>query len=136
MADDRLAWKFRRAARQRLVAVQLLLDHELGFEAVYLAGYVVECGLKALLLDRTPEAQRVDLVDTAYRGRRGHDLNELVRLLYLRNCRMPDEILNHMSRVRRWTTALRYEPGNVLRGDAVEFVQATREMLDWTERSA
>lgn len=50
-ADNR---KLYRVCDRRLQAADLLLEHGFYLEAVYIAGYAVECALKALILKRTP----------------------------------------------------------------------------------
>ena len=53
--DPKAFW---RAASERLVTARLLLESRRHLDAVYLAGYVVEFALKALILDRTPARER------------------------------------------------------------------------------
>src|SRR6266566_5254985 len=54
---------FYRAAKQRFSDAQLLLKHNRTTSAVYLAGYGIECMLKALLLESVPESQHVRITD-------------------------------------------------------------------------
>jgi len=62
MADrDQEIRKFQRVADQRLTAATLLLDHGFHLEAIYIAGYSVECALKSLILKRTART-KVDLI--------------------------------------------------------------------------
>jgi hypothetical protein len=49
--------RFRVAALQRFEDAQILLDNDRATGAVYLAGYAVECLLKAVLLERTPASR-------------------------------------------------------------------------------
>jgi HEPN domain-containing protein len=51
---------FERIAEQRLAAAELLLEHQFYLDAVYLAGYTVECSLKALILRWTPRRELGD----------------------------------------------------------------------------
>ena len=55
---DKEVQRFMRAASQRYTAAELLLREGLNLEAMYLAGYVVECSLKALILAHTPQRRR------------------------------------------------------------------------------
>ena len=60
---------FWRAASQRLEAANLLLESGIFLDAVYLAGYAVECALKALILERTPAARRREVCRDLTSGR-------------------------------------------------------------------
>lgn len=51
------ARRFYRCAKQRLVEAQVLQNASMPTGAVYLAGYSVECILKALLFSVVPAAQ-------------------------------------------------------------------------------
>ena len=53
MADPQVL-RFVKAAAARLSAADVLLDNSKYLDATYLAGYVVECSLKALLLSYVP----------------------------------------------------------------------------------
>ena len=57
------ARRFYRAAKQRFDDALLLLDMERTTAAVYLAGYSVECMLKALILSAVPPAQEAELLE-------------------------------------------------------------------------
>ena len=52
---------FQRAADQRLTTAAFLLENGFHLDAVYLGGYGIECGLKALILKRTPRSVKKDL---------------------------------------------------------------------------
>ena len=67
---------FYRAAKLRLEDAKYLLDGGRTNGAVYLAGYAVECMLKALLLDRAPPKRRMELKNEM-RGGRAHDFGWL-----------------------------------------------------------
>jgi hypothetical protein len=56
------ARRFYRAAKQRFDDALLLLAMERTTAAVYLAGYSVECMLKALILSAVPQAQEAALL--------------------------------------------------------------------------
>jgi len=51
---------FQRVAAQRLISAETLLREKLTLDAQYLGGYAVECSLKALILEQTPESQRLE----------------------------------------------------------------------------
>jgi hypothetical protein len=62
---------FYRAAKQRVDDALLLLEMERTTAVVYLAGYSVECMLKALILSAVPQAQEAELLGM-FRGARAH----------------------------------------------------------------
>ena len=73
------ARRFYRAAKQRFDDALLLLAMERTTAAVYLAGYSVECMLKALILSAVPQAQEAALL-ARFRGARAHDYEWLLEL--------------------------------------------------------
>lgn len=132
---DATARKFLRAAKQRFVAAEFLLRHAFNFEAVYLAGYVIECALKTLILERTPERRRTELVRDDFRGERGHRLEVLIALLRRRGVVIPPAIAESLARASGWSTALRYETGIVPSDDANLFLRSAAQVLEWVQRS-
>ena len=112
-----------RAAKLRFEEAVVLLEAGKSVGAVYLAGYTVECFLKALLLDGTPPGLRKRLL-TKFRGRRAHDI-EWLRDLYRRSIggTIPRDVALHLMRVATWDTDLRYETALQAQGDANKFVQ-------------
>lgn len=70
---------FYRAANQRFEDAEFLLSVGRTTAAVYLAGYSVECILKALILAVVPPAQDGNLL-AMFRGARAHDYGWLLRL--------------------------------------------------------
>ena len=60
---------FLRVARQRLdVAVEIMEILRRSLEAQYIAGYSVECSLKALILEGTAEADRPAMLERLTHG--------------------------------------------------------------------
>lgn len=70
---------FYRAAKQRFEDAEFLLSIDRTTAAVYLAGYSVECILKALIVATVPRAQEGEILAT-FRGGRAHDYDWLRRL--------------------------------------------------------
>lgn len=125
---------YRRAARLRLQAAQTLFAQGLFVDAAYLGGYVEECSLKALLLARTPVAQRAAIFATISVGQRSHDLEMLRRRLTVIGCHMPQEILDYHWSVTWWTPSLRYETtGSAQVAEAL--LEAVAAVNEWMERS-
>ena len=84
---------FYRCALQRQEDAQILLDRgERTTGAVYLAGYAIECILKALLLSAVAPAIQAEML-RFFRGVRAHDY-EWLRNQYLQNggARFPREV--------------------------------------------
>jgi hypothetical protein len=137
LAEDRkgdLGRKYIRAAAQRLVAVDMLSNAGLDFEAVYLAGYVIECSLKAMILSRVPWRHRADYARLALLGRHGHDFDYLRRRLAERGVEPPGQLVREL-RNSEWTTNLRYEVGQLDRTEAASFISMARRFLEWAQRS-
>ena len=61
---------FQRAAAQRLNAAETLLREKLTLDAQYLSGYAVECSLKALILELTPDSSKADKLKEITAGRK------------------------------------------------------------------
>jgi hypothetical protein len=101
--------------------------------AVYLAGYGVECMLKALVLAAVPARARRDTMKS-FRGNRAHDY-EWLRSLYLTNggARLPREITRHFALVNTWSTDLRYTPRTVREREAKRFLASASAILQWTD---
>lgn len=134
MADDREGRKFLRAAKQRLTSAELLLEHEMNLDAMYLAGYGVECAMKALLLARTPRSQRRPLIDTCFRGAAAHSFESLKQILREKGVVFSPAIAKRFRTVASWSTDLRYEIGRKPRLEAEAFVSACRELVNWLEQ--
>src|SRR5438132_7003333 len=87
-----------RAAKQRFDDSQHLLRAERTTGAVYLAGYTVECFLKALVLASVARGLRQELLGE-FRGSRAHNI-EWLGALYRRHvgAAIPRDITRHLSR--------------------------------------
>jgi HEPN domain-containing protein len=105
-------------------------------DAIYLAGYGVECGLKALLIARSPRSRRSTIERRAFRGRAGHDYENLRALLQRQGVTFPLPIARLFRSVSTWTTDLRYEVGRGSSEDAQAFILAAREIIEWLERQS
>lgn len=134
---------FHRAADQRLTTAEFLLEHEFYLDAVYLAGYAVECAMKALALRWTPrnEWERV-LGQVTEAGAKGHNFEYLKNILKERRRgknRTDREILGvltvHLRKVAAWSTDLRYEVGTLKPREAEEFFAAAKAIRDACARS-
>ncbi len=128
------ARRFYRAAKQRFDDALLLLEMERTTAAVYLAGYSVECMLKALILDAVPQPQEAELLGS-FRGAKAHDYDWLLQLYAEKGAaRMPASVVPHFARVNFWSTDMRYAPGTIAAHEEHAFVDAAIAIITWAER--
>jgi len=124
------ARRFLRVAKQRLDDAKFLLGYR-NTASIYLAGYAVECTLKALLLSVTPTS-KISKILESFRGERGHNF-EWLKAQYIKHggAVFPGVISRKFARVNSWKTDIRYDPGTSTLSDAEEFFQASEEILRW-----
>lgn len=128
-----LARSFYRAAQERIDDAELLLDLRRTTGAVYLAGYGVECMLKALILDAAPEARQGAVLDQ-FRGARAHSCHWLLELYAgLGGAQMPLTIAGSFARVNSWSTEMRYMPATIPMQRARAFRDAALEVMNWAD---
>jgi HEPN domain-containing protein len=127
--------KFRQAAKQRLTVAEFLLKHGFNLDSKYLAGYGVECALKALILRRTPDRQFAEMYKRLTSGQRAHDYEVLKGVLKRNpiNQTIPVAMAVHFQWVASWTTGLRYEVGPGDPEETTNFIEAARESVQWAE---
>ncbi len=122
-----------RCAFQRYEDAQVLLraDHATG--AVYLAGYGIECILKALVLSDLVPAIRMQMLHS-FRGTRAHDY-EWLRTRYLENggARFPREITAAFTLVNDWSTDMRYLPRTLKAEEAAGFLDVAERIIHWID---
>lgn len=106
-SDSRL---FTRCAVQRYEEAEVLQEAGYTTGAVYLAGYSIECILKALLLASVRKADRSTVLKS-FRGSKAHDYDWLrIEYLAVGGSLFPREIARHFALVNNWSTDLRYIP--------------------------
>jgi len=122
---------YHRCAFGRYEDAQILLKADRTTGAVYLAGYGIECILKALILSAiSPKAEAT--VIGAFRGVRAHDYRWLQERYYENGRpRFPKEVVRTFAIVDEWSTDLRYLPRSWKRGDAREFLAASKTIIEW-----
>jgi hypothetical protein len=127
------AQPYYRAALQRLDDAELLLTGERTTGAVYLAGYTVECMLKALLLDGVARKLRQQL-SAAFRGSRAHDIAWLSGLYRQHvTTAIPRAVVQHLSRVASWSSDLRYATAFTRRSEADLFMESVDAVAVWAD---
>jgi hypothetical protein len=123
---------FQKAAAQRLTTAEILLDRTRTVDAQYLGGYTVECSLKALILHRTPVAEKPDKLRQITSGARMHRPNVLLGELRVLGILLPLDIAKRMRRFD-WTTDLRYETGRRDTGETKALLKTAKAIYDWVE---
>lgn len=101
-----------RLAEIRIQEAKLLLDHGFQKGAYYLAGYAVECALKACIAKKIQEHDFPDL--KLARDSHNHDLESLLRTAGLQaelqaEGQSNEEIAKNWRTVASWTVEARYE---------------------------
>jgi len=125
--------KFYRVAYQRFEEAEVLFEAGYYIGAVYLPGYAIECILKTLILEATPEKDHA-VVEAEFRGERAHDY-EWLRHRYRQTHApaWPTDISQALTFVGTWETALRYTPGVGDRQDAARFLAEARKIIAWAD---
>lgn len=128
---SREARRFYRCAEQRFSEGQVLLRAGYTTGAVYLAGYGVECMLKALILASTPLNETNDVLRT-FRGAKAHDYGSLKERYRTRTgFSISREINEAFTLIQWWSTELRYSPTAVKDQDAMTFMEAAGTVMAW-----
>ena len=127
------AREFYRSAYERLEDARALFELKRFTGMIYLAGYAVECMLKALVMEAVRPRRRRDVRDS-FRGAKAHDFNWL-RGIYRQNggADLPRLIVQRFSIVERWTIDLRYRSKAGKPAEALRFQQATADILAWID---
>ncbi len=124
---------FLKVALQRLVAAEEIMDKlRLTLEAQYIGGYSVECSFKALILEKTPAAERPAMLDRLTHGATYHKTEALLDRLRERGVALIPELAKRM-RLFDWTTDLRYEIGRKDTGETNGLLRTARAIYHWVE---
>jgi hypothetical protein len=124
---------FLNVARQRLdAAVQIMDVLHLSVEAQYIAGYCVECALKALILDKTESIERSTVLHALTHGEKYHRAEILLERLREREVVLTPALAKRMRRFD-WTTSLRYEAGRRDTGETYGLLRTAGEIYNWVE---
>ena len=134
--SDPTARKFYRAAVARLGDADALINGGRHAGAVYMAGYVVECGLKCVILVSSPAAAR-ESIARGFRGRSGHDLDALRRqFASTAAASIPFAVVADLDLVATWDVQSRYDPREASERQAGRFLAAARRVLEWVDRTS
>jgi hypothetical protein len=124
---------FLKAARQRLDTAEAIFEQlRINLEAQYIGGYVVECALKALIMERTAEPDHVPILYKLTHGAASHKNEVLLGKLRELGVALPLELSKRMRRFD-WTTGLRYETGRLDTGETRAVLKTAKQIYDWVE---
>ena len=125
---------YRLAAAQRFEAAEYLHAGKKNLEATYLAGYTVECALKALILSRTEPEARPAVSARISRGRKMHEYAILIENLPRprQGEGWPPLLLKRLRR-SIWSTDIRYDSGKFDHGETRAILNTAAEVLRWVE---
>lgn len=131
--ESKEARRFHRCAQQRYSEAEVLLRAGYTTGAVYLAGYGVECMLKALILATTPIHETTAVLST-FRGTKAHDYGSL-KERYRRSTgfSIAREVNEAFTLIQWWSTELRYSPTNVRNEEAATFMEAAKAVMTWAD---
>lgn len=93
---------------------------------IYMAGYAIECSLKAYLQSRGTRFPA--------HGAGGHDLRELWRSSKFKLRELNDQIGNKTFFIHSWSTDLRYEQGFEHSLSSKELVKGAKTLSNWIQQ--
>jgi hypothetical protein len=127
------ARRFYRCAQQRFEDAEVLRRRDRNTGAIYLAGYGIECVLKALILENLPAKPRLETLK-GFRGQRAHSFDWL-RDQYRQagGPGFPKAINKHFLFVEEWSTELRYIAGVRSPQDTDRFLGAAHGIIEWAD---
>src|SRR5208283_5094655 len=121
---------FQRAAAQRFMTAEFLLEKGLTLDALYLAGYSVECILKAPIMHLTPEADQETTFQLLKSGAKMHYPEHLRVELRKRQHDIPPDLIKRFRRFD-WSTNLRYESGRRRGGEVRGYLKTAQRWIEW-----
>jgi hypothetical protein len=121
-----------RCADRRRVEASILIKAAQPTGAVYLAGYVVECMLKALIIETQPDNLRASRLEELKKI--GHNLTRLLEL-YLKDggSKPPSNVVRAFTLVSDWASDIRYDPTEIQPAKADRFIKAVDEVYRWVD---
>ncbi len=117
---------------------EALVLYKAGFNGgpVYLAGYGIECMLKALVLTASPASTRCEVL-SGFRGRKAHDFEWLRREYFeRRGATFPADITRRFTFVSNGTTDLRCHPAAGHDSETGDFLSAAKAIIEWGFRES
>ena len=125
------AREFFKASKQRFTVAEWLMK-EYPLDALYIAGYSVECALKALIMHTTPTADQADTFAKITSSAKMHYPENLKDILKTKGCVIPFEYVKKLRRFG-WTTQLRYETGRRPPSEVRGYLRVAKNVIDWVQ---
>jgi HEPN domain-containing protein len=124
---------FLKAAGQRLTTAQFLLANS-GYtlDAMYIGGYALECALKALILEKTPPAEKSDRLTRITSGAVMHRYDVLAGMLKDMGTVFPSDLARRL-RKSNWSPELRYQTGRLDPGETRAFLKTVEAIYQWVK---
>lgn len=135
MAQNIEVAQFLRAGEQRLTAAEILYREQVYLDSMYLAGYAVECSMKAFVLGNVPRGKRKKFERDYFRGATSHNFEYLRGLSKEQGIDFPFLVEEGLRRISSWSTDLRYETTRKSSKEAKHYLDAARNILEWSRRS-
>ena len=108
------------------------VSEDLGLDVIYLAGYIVECSLKALIRKSTPTRKRKEAPEEISSGSTCHNFGFLTEVLRMKRVAIPPNIRASLESTKReWNTRLRYHGALVPYNEASEFLENALRIFRW-----
>jgi HEPN domain-containing protein len=120
-------------AMHRLEDAEVLLKARRVNGSIYLAGFAVECILKAPILANSTPKERPKLLERL-KKEYGHDLEALKKEAGRPGMHMPREVVEEFRRVNTWDNNNRYDPRLQSTEDAEVLLAAAAAVIRWVER--
>ena len=120
------------AANHRYEDAVILLDNRRTNGSIYLAGFAVECALKALIMANSTPKERSKLLEKL-KKEHGHNLDALRKELARRGMHMPEEVIDAYRRLNTWHSNARYDPLLQSTRDAQDMLNSAT-LVRWVER--
>lgn len=126
--------RFYRAGVQRLEAANVLYQCQYFRDSAYLAGYSVECMLKAYYLSNSPSQKHRQIIQKEFTGHRAHDFYLLMALTHGFGGSFPVEIRRHILDCREiWSVDLRYTVGRFASSQTLKLLTSGEVCLRWVK---
>ena len=124
--------KFFRVATQRFAEAQFLFEGGRYAASIYIGGYSIECGLKALILSTAPKNSQGELA-ASFRGSGWHNIIRLIDTYIERGGPRPSlAMTKDLTYVHdEWSVELRYVAGEKPFRDTERFILSTDRILAW-----
>ena len=124
---------FYRCAFQRFEEARVLSEAGFTTGAVYLAGYAVECMLKASILSIVSHRKRPATLGS-FRGSKAHEFGWLREEYFSAGgTRFTNDVVRSFVLVSDWSTDLRYYPKTMKSSESERFLRGAEYIMKWLD---